>query len=254
MEPKDRIIVALDVDSPDSAISLVKDLAPHVGCFKIGLQFINAMLASLITAHTSAMAVESLTKIRRLFSLLSGNILWDGKFDDIPNTVGGASKEVVKIGAKMFNVHASAGREAITQAVTNKGNSLVLGVTVLTSIDEDECVSIFGDKPDNKVLGFARMLSDVGADGIICSSQELLSLSGSSAFDPLLKVTPGIRPKWAVKGDQSRIMTPADAVRAGADYLVIGRPIRQPPEEIGIPIDAAKKIAEEIAKALKNTG
>lgn len=253
MEAKDRIIVALDVDAPEKAISLVRDLAPHIGCFKIGLQFINAMLASIITPERTTEACENLRKIRELFGLLNGNILWDGKFDDIPNTVGGASQEVVRIGVKMFNVHVSAGKEAVAQAVANKKDSLVLGVTVLTSIGggkEGECVSIFGDEPNNKVLQFARILGEVGADGIICSPQELESLSGSSAFDGLLKATPGVRPQWAVKGDQKRVMTPADAINAGADYLVIGRPIRQPPEEIGTPVDAAKKIAEEIASAI----
>lgn len=250
MEPKDRIIVALDVDDPIRAMSLVEDLASRVGCFKIGLEFINSMLASLIAPKAQELAVGNLQTIRELFKLLKGNILWDGKFDDIPNTVGGASKGVVRIGVKMFNVHASAGKEAVAQAVANKGNSLVLGVTVLTSIAEDECVSIFGDKPDNKVLHFARMLNEAGADGIICSPKELATLSGASAFDGLLKVTPGVRPAWAAKGDQKRVMTPADAIKAGADYLVIGRPIRQPPEEIGSPVEAAKKIAEEIAGAI----
>lgn len=245
--PKDRIIVALDVDSPDKAISLVEDLGSHVGCFKIGLEFINAMLASVITPEKENDALDNFHRIRELFVLLDGNILWDGKFDDIPNTVGGASREVVKIGVKMFNVHASADEKAIAQAVVNKGDALVLGVTVLTSIDRKRCVSIFGRRPENKVLQFADMLEKNGADGIICSPQELDSLAMGGV--QLMRVTPGVRPLWAVKGDQKRVMTPAKAVQAGADYLVIGRPIRQPPKEIGTPVDAAKKIAEEIASA-----
>lgn len=250
MEAKDRIIVALDVDSPDKAISLVEELSPHVGFFKVGLGLIYSILSSLIIL-TEEEAIDLLKKVRQLAQLLKGAAFLDVKFDDIPNTVADASLAVSRMRLSMFNVHASAGKKAVANAVANKGDSLVLGVTVLTSIDGEECISIFGDEPDNKVLGFARMLSDVGADGIICSSQELLSLSGATAFDGLLKVTPGIRPKWAVKGDQSRIMTPADAVKAGADHLVIGRPIRQPPKEIGSPAEAAKRIAEEIAAAME---
>ncbi len=254
MKAKDRIIVALDVNTPKKALELVKELKDYVGCFKIGLQFINAMLSSIITPETETWAIQNLESIRKLFAALSGNILWDGKFDDIPNTVGGASQEVVKIGVKMFNVHASAGKEAIVQAVANKGNSLVLGVTVLTTIDEDECLSIFGGRPDRKVADFALTLSHSKADGVICSAQELKILARHPGTSKLLKVTPGIRPKWAQTGDQKRVMTPGEAIKAGADYLVIGRPITQPPEEIGNWEDAAKKIAREIEQALKEKG
>lgn len=249
MKPEDRIVVALDVDTPTKAISLVGDLAPHVGCFKIGLEFITAMLVSLI-ASGSAEAKETLRVIRELFRLLDRNVLWDGKFDDIPNTVGGASAQIARMRLKMFNVHASAGPEAIAKAVANKGEALVLGVTVLTSIDGGMCRSIFGKDPGEKVLQFAEWLVDAGADGVICAPKELLVLRKRSRFDDLLMVTPNIRPEWAQKKDdqdKSRQMTPAQAVRAGADYLVIGRPIRQPPEEIGSPVEAAKRIAEEIA-------
>lgn len=251
MKAKDRIIAALDVDSPNEALSLVQDLGPHVGCFKIGLQFINAMLGSIIVPEKEPEALSGLRKIRDLFTALDGNVLWDGKFDDIPNTVGDASQEVVKIGVKMFNLHVSAGEEAIKRAVASRRNSLVLGVTVLTSIDEKECVSIFGDKPGNKVLQFAKTLIGAGADGVICSPKELRLLS---QYRQLLKVTPGIRPDWAQREDQKRVMTPGEAIKAGANFLVIGRPIRKPPAEIGSPVDAAKNIAEEIEQALEKKG
>lgn len=247
LEPKERIIFALDVSEPERAIFLVRELKPLVGCFKIGLEFISAMLASLVSVGDNKIAEANLLNVRELFSLLDGNIFWDGKFDDIPNTIGGASKQVSRMGVKMFNLHASAGLEAIAKAVENKGESLVLGVTVLTSIGEKECKLIFGAEPNTKVITFAEMLKDKRADGIICSPQELELLRADSRFDGLLTVSPGVRPKWVQKGDQKRVMTPADAVKAGADYLVIGRPIRQSPEEIGTPADAARKIAEEIA-------
>lgn len=254
IEPKDRIIFPLDVNKVDEAIALVRKLNPYVGLFKIGLEFINSMLASLI-AVSEKEAAENLAKIRTLFSLLEGKIFWDGKFDDIPNTVAGASASVVKIGVKMFNVHASAGKESVKKAVENKGKALVLGVTVLTSIDERECKSIFGDKPGPKVVMFARMLKEAGADGIICSPQELEFLSKYREFDDMLKITPGVRPDWAAAGDQKRVMTPFEAIIFGATGLVIGRPIRSPPEGVGDSIQAALKIQEEIRRAeekLKN--
>ena len=219
MKPKDRIIFPLDVDSVDETITLVKKLKPYVGMFKIGLEFINSMLASIISTSEEE-ALANLAKIRELFDLLDGNIFWDGKFDDIPNTVGGASKSAVKIGVKMLNVHASAGEEAVKKAVENKGDALVLYVTVLTSIGENECESIFGKKPGPKVVQFAHMLKKVGADGIICSPEELELRSEYEEFDDLLKVIPGVRPKWAVAGDQKRVMTPYKAILLGATLLL----------------------------------
>ena len=148
MEVKDRIIVALDVDNLDKAQSLVESLAPHVGCFKVGLELLTAVGAP---------------KVVEFVYSLGGEVFYDGKFNDIPNTVGGAAKAVAEMNVKMFNVHASAGKKAVEAAIANKGKSLVLGVTVLTSIDEEECISIFGNIPGIKVLQFARMLAKVGA-------------------------------------------------------------------------------------------
>ncbi len=251
LKPHQKIIHALDVDSPEKAMDLVQKLFPLVGCFKIGLEFITAMLASLGPPEKRDSAMNNFLNIRRLFYLLDGNVLWDGKFDDIPSTVGKATAQVKRMGLKMLNLHASAGVEAIVKAVENKGSSLLFGVTVLTSLDEEACKSIFGAAPGSKVLQFADMLLDAGADGIICSPQELKLIRSRVRYKSLLTATPGIRPSWAAKGDQQRIMTPADAVKAGADYIIIGRPIRQPPPEIGTSEDAARKIAEEIAKTVR---
>ena len=249
MEPRERIILSLDVDSVDRAAGLVEQLTPYVGLFEIGLEFINTMLAALITPEKRMASIAELWAIREIFRLLDGKVFWDGKFDDIPNAVAGASAQVAKIGVRMFNVHASAGREAVTQAVANKGNSLVLGVTVLTSLDLEECRFIFGDIPELKVCNLARMLADVEADGIICSPQELKILSQQPWADKLLKVVSGVRPVWAVAGGQKRVMTPREAIEDGADYLVVGRPITQPPAEISGPVEAAMRIADEIASA-----
>ncbi len=251
MEAKDKIIVALDVSSPEEALDLVRKLESHVGYFKIGLEFINSILASLVTASNLENATKELVTIRELFSLLERQMLWDGKFKDIPNTIGKCSIPIAVMGVEMFNVHASGGVEMIRSAVENKGNSKVLAVTVLTSLSEEEAYLSYGAPSKAKVIQFARWAKIAGVDGLICSAQELEVLGRCEEFNDLLKVTPGIRPKWAQKGDQNRVMTPAEAIEAGADYLVIGRPIRKPPEEIGSPVNAAKKIAEEIAEGME---
>jgi len=247
-EGKKRIIVALDVDSVDKAIVLVDQLTPHVGYFKIGLELIYSILASLL--RVEADGEPNLFRVRELFNRIRDQTFLDTKLDDIPNTVAGATKAIAKIETKIFNVHASAGKEAVKQAVANRGDSIVLGVTVLTSIGEEECVSIFGDKPGPKVVQFAKMLAEVGANGIVCSPQELKLLAQYPELAKLKKVVPGVRPEWAAVGDQKRVMTPGEAIKAGADFVVIGRPITQPPKEIGGPAEAAQKIAEEIDKAL----
>jgi len=227
--------VALDVDSLDKAISLVKSLAPYVGCFKVGLELLMAVGAPQVVEFVHS---------------LGGQVFLDGKLNDIPNTVGSAAKAVAWLNVKMFDVHASAGIEAMMAAVANKGQSLVLAVTVLTSLEENNAHLIFGAPSKAKVLQFARDAKLAGCDGIICSPQELELLGKQKELGSLLKVTPGVRPEWAAAGDQKRIMTPAEAIKAGANYLVIGRPITRPPAEIGSPVDAAKRIAEEIAGVL----
>ncbi len=236
MNAKDRIILALDVSSLAEVRKLVEELAPYVGCFKVGLQLIIA-----IGAPTAVALIHS----------LGGKVLLDGKFCDIPNTVGQASAAAARLGVAMLTVHASSGREAMRAAVENSGEALVLAVTVLTSLDDTETQRIFGASSKEKVLQLVHDARTAGVDGIICSPQELRTLREQPKLAGLLMVTPGVRPIWAATGDQERIMTPGDAIRAGADFLVIGRPIRTPPPEVGSPVEAAKLIAEEIAEALE---
>ncbi|MCK5556137.1 MAG: orotidine-5'-phosphate decarboxylase [Alphaproteobacteria bacterium] len=235
MEAKDRIIVALDVDSLDKAQSLIESLAPYVGCFKVGLELLTAVGAPQVVQFVHSHG---------------GEVFFDGKFDDIPNTVCNAAKAVANLKVKMFNVHASSGIESMAAAVANKGQSIVLAVTVLTSLEENNAHLIFGEPSKTKVLQFARDAKIAGCDGIICSPQELDLIGRQKELGGLLKVTPGVRPDWASVGDQKRIMTPAEAIKAGATALVIGRPITKPSAEIGTPVDAAQKIAREIATAL----
>ena len=236
MDIRDRIIVALDVDSLEKAEALVKELAPHVGYFKVGLQ--------LLTSVGAPKVVEFLHN-------LGAKVFLDGKFNDIPNTVGEASAAAFRLGVAMFNVHASSGIEAMAAVVKNRGNSLVLAVTVLTSLEENNAHLVFGAPSKAKVLQFARDAEIAEVHGIICSPQELEFLGKQKELAGLMMVTPGVRPMWAAVGDQKRVMTPGEAITAGAAALVIGRPITKPPQEVGTPVNAVKLIIQEISEALE---
>jgi orotidine-5'-phosphate decarboxylase len=227
-----EVIVALDNMTLEEAKAMVEKLSPYQELmFKVGLEMISAGDAR---------------ELMRYIDQFDCGVLYDGKFDDIPNTVGKATARMAAV--DMFNVHASAGRAAMEAAVKNRGNAQVLAVTVLTSLKE-EAADIFGADAKDKVLQFARMAKEAGCQGIICSAQELPVLKAEPGLEGMLFVTPGIRPSWAQKDDQKRVMTPGEAVRAGATHLVIGRPITKPPEEVGSPLEAAKRIIEEIAIA-----
>lgn len=236
MKAKDRIIVALDVPRLDMAIELVKQLQADVGMFKVGLELLHSEGTPKVVRAVQEAAGRQI-----------GGVFVDVKLHDIPNTVAGASRAISKLGGvEMFNLHASGGIEMIRAAVQWKGKSKVLAVTVLTSLAEDVAHQIYGAPIRAKVLQLAKDAKLAGVDGIICSPQELQVLGNQQELSDLLRITPGVRPKWAVKGDQKRVTTPADAIKAGADYLVVGRPITKPPKEIGTPVEAAIKIAEEI--------
>jgi orotidine-5'-phosphate decarboxylase len=234
VEAKEKIIVALDVDSLAKVGSIVPVLAPFVGYFKVGLE--------LLTHAGAPQVVQHIKKF-------GGKVFFDAKFSDIPNTVEGASRAMSEMGVSLFTIHASCGPEALASAAKVKGQAKALAVTVLTSIDAPSCENIFGAGPEQKVAQFARDAVLSGMDGIVCSGQELDWLKSDSTFNPLLKVVPGIRPTWASAQDQKRVMTPAEAIRAGATHLVIGRPIMQPPLGIGTPLDAIQAILKEVASA-----
>ncbi|MBW2990895.1 orotidine 5'-phosphate decarboxylase [Candidatus Woesearchaeota archaeon] len=262
---KDRIIVALDVPSAQQAIPLVKSLAQHVGGFKLGYEFLIGTLRSMLFPDCpvdsgddaeSEQAIENLKRARELFYLLgSGTSLIDIKLDDIPNTTEGVVKQIAKFNRPWaFNIHTSSGIEPVKAAVENRGQCLVFGVTVLTTIKADECKAIFGAERGPKVVEFAEMLIQAGADGVICSPREGQSLRDDPKFNNLKIACPNTRPAWMPKKgddqDPETSLTPAQAVEAGIDYVIMGRPIRKPPEEIGGPIQAAQMIAQEIKDAL----
>lgn len=229
-----RIIVALDVPTAKEACDLITELSPIITWFKIGLELISSQQAQRVLDH-------ALNKGARVF--------WDNKFSDIPNTVGRTSKAVSELGVEMFNVHVTCGIEAMKHAVANKGNAKVLAVTVLTSLDSDSLAEIGFRSGEAKfdierlVINLTGAAAEAGVDGIICSAQEVERLRQS--YPHLDYVTPGIRPEWAVVGDQKRVLAPRDAILAGAGYLVVGRPITAPPDGISR-IEAAYRIVDEV--------
>jgi len=241
LSPNQRIIVALDVATEKEAIELVRTLRDQVGFFKIGLELFTSIGTNIVRRITE----------------LGGKIFLDGKFNDIPNTIAGASRAATRLAVNMFNVHAMGGLEMMMAAVNacqEESTKLqierpkVLGVTILTSIDKatmNKQLGILGDI-ETQVVHLAKLAENAGLDGVIASPQEIEAIRNNLSR-PMLIITPGVRPHWAASQDQKRVMSPSEAISKGASYLVIGRPITQPPTEIGTPADAAKRIAEEIS-------
>jgi orotidine-5'-phosphate decarboxylase len=234
-DPRDRLIVALDVPSPAEARDIAGELRGLCRWFKVGLQLYLAAGNSVVEELAS-----------RGFS-----VFLDLKFHDIPNTVAGAVRSAASSGASLLTVHAAGGPAMLAAAAEAAAFSPVgvrlLAVTVLTSMDETQLQATgIAAAPREQVLRLARMAAANGIDGLVCSAEEAEALRrelGSAAF----LVTPGIRPAGADAGDQKRVTTPADAIRAGADALVVGRPILRAPD----PAEAAEAILDEIARASK---
>ncbi|OGY09725.1 MAG: orotidine 5'-phosphate decarboxylase [Candidatus Blackburnbacteria bacterium RIFCSPHIGHO2_01_FULL_43_15b] len=232
---KARIAVALDVNQLSQALRLVEALHKEVDYFKVGLELLHA---------------EGTPRVLAALQSAGAMLFVDWKLHDIPETVKKAVQAIAPFEVPYFNLHASTGRTSIHAAVEAAGKSRVLGVTVLTSLDDAECTEIFGAAADIKVPQFARTFVSLGGHAIICSAKEAQLLRNMPELDSAELWTPGIRPLWAAARDQKRVLSPADAVRAGADVLIIGRPITQPPGEIGSPVEAAKRIRAEIEEAL----
>lgn len=234
-----KIIIALDVKNREEARAVLESL-PEARLFKVGLE--------LYTAEGPAMIdlVKSFGK----------EVFLDLKLHDIPNTVAGAVKSAVRHGVAMLTLHTSGGREMMKKAVEaaretaekeNKPLPLILGVTVLTSLKDSDLQEIgFSSDARNQVLRLARLAVESGIEGIVCSPQELEPLRAELGSRVRI-ITPGIRPAWAEAQDQKRIMTPGEAIKKGADFLVIGRPITQAP----IPREAFRRVLEELQAAVE---
>ena len=226
-----RLIVALDVASVEEALSLIDKLGDSVGVYKIGLELLFSggfALASELAAH-------------------GGRVFVDAKLLDIEATVERATASVARSGAEFLTVHAT-DRKTLNAAARGRGDSRLklLGVTVLTNLDAADLVQQGTDIPPAElVLHRAMLAKEAGFDGVVASGQEAASIRTAAGPDFLI-VTPGIRPAGSAAGDQARIVTPASAIAAGADYLVVGRPITAAPD----PRAAAEAIIAEIDSAL----
>lgn len=232
------IILACDISDAELVAPALEPVMPFVDLVKVGLE---AMTAEDLFGLTTA------TRTRELvLKHFRKQVMWDMKLDDISNTVEAAAKNIVALGSSMFTLHATVSDKALRLAAQAAGiKALPLAVTVLTDLDDTQCVSRFEHLPPEVVLKFARNAAAQGIEGIVCSPKELGVLQGDSATRGLIKVVPGIRPAWAAANDQKRVMTPKEAADAGADYIVIGRPILTPPAHL-TSAQAAKLIRDEL--------
>ena len=225
------IIVALDVSDWRAAQDLVDQLSSMVGFFKIGME--------LFTAEGP--------RVIQTVKETGGRVFLDLKYHDIPNTVKGAVAAAAGLGVDMLTVHASGGRAMLEPAVQSVASfpdpPILLGVTVLTSIDEETLISQLrvSSRVEEQVVHLGRMAIGSGLQGVVASPLEISSLRHALGKEAVI-VTPGIRPAWYRQGDQKRVTTPQEAVSLGADYLVIGRPITAASN----PREAASRILQDL--------
>ncbi len=233
---KERLVLALDVDDFKKAEELVGKLSDYVGVFKVGSQ--------LFTAEGA--------KVVNMINERGGRVFLDLKFHDIPNSVARAAEVATKLGVSIFNVHTSGGYEMMKAAAeASKKVSLslgvrkplILGVTLLTSINQEILEKEVGIKKrlGEQVVHLAKLAKAAGLDGVVASSWEIKEIREACGEDFVI-LTPGIRPAGKSSDDQKRIMTPREAIKLGADFLVIGRPIRNASN----PVEAAKEILREM--------
>jgi orotidine-5'-phosphate decarboxylase len=237
MDNKDRLIVALDVAGATQARQIVQAIGEAATTYKIGKQ--------LFTAEGPQVVRDLVASGRKVFL--------DLKYHDIPNTVAGAVRSAAELGVSMLTVHASGGNRMLKVAVeaasqsSTKAKPMVLAVTVLTSLSDADLqeLGIAGDVL-SQVLRLGALARAAGCGGLVASAQEARELR-KALGEGFAIVTPGVRPAGASAGDQARVVTPKDAIAAGATYLVVGRPILEAPD----PAKAAQQIADEIAAACR---
>ena len=237
METRDKLIVALDVDSLNSAKEIIDKLYPLVKIFKIGSQLFT----------------EAGPDAVRMVRARGARVFLDLKFHDIPNTVANASKAAARLGVFMMNLHVQGGFEMMRTASIavkeearrlNIERPVVLGVTVLTSIGEKDLKDLEIRKGvKSQVTYLAKLAKDAGLDGVVASAEEIQPIRWTCGDDFII-VTPGIRPQWAQKGDQKRTATPKEAIKLGATYIVVGRPILEAADP--------KKAAEDVIKEMES--
>lgn len=236
---KERLIFALDVDSFEQAQRWVCLLHDEIGMFKVGKQLFTRCGPSVV----------------QMIRDEGGEVFLDLKYHDIPNTVAKASIEAARMGVKMFNVHALGGRammqcmvDEVVQASRVEGFDLpiMLGVTILTSSTESDLRDVGILKPVAEMVPLlASLAQKAGLSGVVASAQEL-DLIRAACGDDFVVVTPGVRPNTTSQDDQQRVMTPAEAIRAGSDYLVVGRPISKAVD----PVAAAREIVVQMSQGV----
>jgi orotidine-5'-phosphate decarboxylase len=239
-QPADRLIFALDAAGLDEALSWIELLSGHVGMFKVGKELFTSVGPKI---------VESIKQ-------RGSRVFLDLKFHDIPNTVARAAEAAVGLNVDMFNVHAAGGSrmiretvDAVAASAEKKGvaRPVILAVTVLTSLNNGDLAEIgFQTTTNDLVLRLAKMAQKAGASGVVASPQDIVALRQDLGEDFVI-VTPGIRSSTEpVKDDQKRTLSAFEAIKAGADYIVVGRPIRQAKD----PLEACRRIVREIAEGL----
>jgi len=239
--PADKLIFALDAADYEDALSWIERLSGHVGMFKVGKELFTSVGPKI---------VESIKQ-------RGGRVFLDLKFHDIPNTVARAAEAAVGLNVDMFNIHAAGGSRMIRETVDavaacaqKRGvqRPVVLAVTVLTSLNNSDLKEIGFDLTTNElVLHLSQMAQKAGASGVVASPQDIAALRRERGDDFVI-VTPGIRSSLEpVKDDQKRTLSAFEAISAGADYIVVGRPIRQAKD----PLEACRQIIQEIDDGLK---
>ncbi|HEY7746397.1 MAG TPA: orotidine-5'-phosphate decarboxylase [Desulfuromonadales bacterium] len=238
-EARKKLIFALDFDAFAEAEKWVRLLCGQVGVFKVGKQLFTRCGPDVV----------------RMVRAEGGEVFLDLKYHDIPNTVAMAGVEACRLGVRMFNVHALGGREMMAKTVAevdaryargSKERPLLLAVTILTSSSEETLREVGIERPVREMVPrLARLAQAAGMDGVVASPQEVDLIRAACGADFAI-VTPGVRPASAALDDQKRVMTPGEAIAAGADYLVIGRPISAAAD----PVAVAERILDEMALAL----
>ena len=238
-QAKDRMIIALDFPTSEEAINLVEKLGDSATVYKVGLE---------LFLNSKGEMVEYLEKKGK-------KVFLDLKFHDIPNTTAMASIYAAKQNVMMFNVHASGGKKMMIKVASESKkvnpNNLVIAVTILTSLSEEDVAETFHSKLALKELAInlAQLAKESNLDGVVCSPWEAKYIKEKCGQD-FKTVCPGVRPKWAATNDQERIMTPKEAIKNGCDFLVVGRPITKNEN----PVEAARLVEQEIYEGMKEAG
>ena len=252
MSAKDRLIVALDVETSAKALDLVNELNQVAGMFKVGSQLFTSAGPQIVKDIIG----------------LGSKVFLDLKFHDIPHQVAGAARSAAELGVSLFTVHASGGSEMMQRAVESvsevaeqngRVRSKVLAISVLTSIDATILAQIgMSTNPADSVLRLVRLAESSGVDGVVASPQEIETIRKSVPNSEFLIVTPGIRPSrsetTSKQEDQKRVATPQAAIAAGASYLVVGRPITGAPDPLAAAHEIIAEMERDVATELNQEG